>query len=174
MKNESTQRFPAIMVLALVLAASAPFAAADTNDIYDTKANGRDQIHNAVAKAKEEGKHVLITWGANWCGWCHHLKEQCEADDRITKLLDESYVAIRIDLGHRDKHMDLAREYDLEFKDLYIPHMTVLDAEGEVVGDQNPEDLAVEVPDGEGRRTVYSRDKIFEFLEANRPEKVSD
>lgn len=72
----------------------------------------------------------------------------------------ERYVAINVDLGNRDRHMALALEYGLDFKNLRIPHMTVLDESGKPAGQKQPTELAVE----EGGKTVYSQERIFAFV----------
>ena len=135
------------------------------HDLYDESADGREQIKRAVKQASDEGKRVLVMWGANWCGWCRHLEEQQQTSDEISKLLSEHYVSIHIDVGHRDKHMDLALEYGLDFDELYIAHMMVLDRDGEVVGNKQPDALAVTTKDG---KQIYSQSRIAEFLEKHR------
>ena len=34
--------------------------------IFDEKAEGKEQIAAALARAKAENRRVLIEWGANW------------------------------------------------------------------------------------------------------------
>lgn len=139
-----------------------------SNQLYDERADGRQQIRAALERAGQEDKHVLVTWGANWCGWCRHLESQRNTDARISRLMARDYVSINIDVGHRDKHMALAREYGLDFDELYISHMTVLDADGKVLGQKQPDELSVALPSG---KKVYSQDRILEFLEAHAPKR---
>ena len=140
--------------------------------LYDEDADGRQQLAQAMARAGKERKRVLVVWGANWCPWCRHLQTQCEEDEKIQALLSDNYVEVHIDLGTRDKHMDLAKEYGLEFNNLGIPHMSILDANGDVVANLNGEDIAEEVGKGEGFRgsgSIYSKAGIAEFLSRHRP-----
>jgi thioredoxin-related protein len=111
-----------LLVCVWVIAAAA--------DIYDTAADGRETVDNAVKKAAAEKKLALIVWGANWCGWCQRLDGIMTGDAAVRDVLREHYVVARVDLGNRDKHMDLAREYGLEFAELGIPHIMILDAGG--------------------------------------------
>ena len=39
-------------------------------DIYHPEANAKQDITDALAKAKSEGKHVFLQIGGNWCIWC--------------------------------------------------------------------------------------------------------
>ena len=41
--------------------------------VYDEAADAKADVAAAVAKAKKEKKRVLVTLGANWCGWCRAL-----------------------------------------------------------------------------------------------------
>lgn len=38
--------------------------------VYDESINPIEQIDQAVAKAKSEGKFVICQVGGNWCPWC--------------------------------------------------------------------------------------------------------
>ena len=60
----------------------------------------------------------------------------------------------------------LAREYGVDFDNNYIPHMTILQENGEVAGHQNPRDLSV---DGDNGRRVYSKKRIAAFLSKHKP-----
>ena len=49
----------------------------DTNLIAENSANWLTDFSEAKAKAKEEGKPILIDFtGSNWCGWCIKLKKE--------------------------------------------------------------------------------------------------
>ena len=39
--------------------------------IYDECSNQRDLLNAARARAAEDGKTVLVSYGAEWCIWCH-------------------------------------------------------------------------------------------------------
>ena len=38
--------------------------------VYNEGLNPLEQIDQAVAKAKSEGKYVVCQVGGNWCPWC--------------------------------------------------------------------------------------------------------
>lgn len=165
----------ACLVLAVVTGGPSPMSndakveAAGRSDVYDERADARKEIATALEHAKKDGKRVLITWGANRCGWCHHLKEQKTSDPTIQELMKEFYLSINVDLGQRNKHMDLAREYGVDFDNNYIPHMTILQENGGVAGHQKPGDLSV---DGDNGRRVYSKERIAAFLSKHKPARV--
>ena len=68
---------------------------------------------------------------------------------------------VLIDLGHRDRNMDLALEYDLDFTELRTAHITILDRDGEVVAQRAPVGL---VGLGTGSSIEFSPKKLHDLL----------
>ena len=66
--------------------------------IYDEKADGAEQIADALAVAKREDQRVLLQFGANWCGWCHKLHRLFASDEKIAAELKEAYVVVLINV----------------------------------------------------------------------------
>jgi uncharacterized protein YyaL (SSP411 family) len=55
----------------------------------------------AFARAKREGRYLLIDGAAEWCHWCHVMDETTYRDPEVGKLLRERFVAIRVDVDAR-------------------------------------------------------------------------
>lgn len=104
--------------------------------IYDTAADAKVQIAAALAKAKRENQRVLVMFGGNWCGWCHKLHELFKKDRTIAKALLYEYQLVLVDVGKFNKHMDVASGYGANLKKAGVPFLTVLDAEGKVLANQ--------------------------------------
>ncbi len=62
----------------------------------------------AFAKAKRENKPVLLDIGAQWCHWCHVIDQESYADPALAELINEHYVAIKVD---RDERPDVDARY---------------------------------------------------------------
>ncbi|MFY9550132.1 MAG: DUF255 domain-containing protein [Thermoanaerobaculia bacterium] len=77
----------------------------------------------AFARAQAERRLVLLDLGAVWCHWCHVMEETTYKDPRVTELLREHFVAIRVD---QDSRPDLSNRYE----DYGWPATVVFDAEG--------------------------------------------
>lgn len=128
--------------------------------VYDAAADARAQIAAALAKAKKENRRVLIQWGANWCGWCNKLHDQMRDDAQIRRKLLYEYDLVHVDIGQFDKNMEMAEHYGADVKGSGVPFLTVLDADGNVVANQETGSLeAPQDPD-------HSHDsaKIMAFL----------
>lgn len=130
--------------------------AAAPPEIYDTKADAKAQIADALRKAKYDNQRVLLMFGGNWCGWCHKLHGLFKKDKDIARTLLYEYRLVMIDIGRFDKNMDIAEKYGAELKKGGAPYLTVLDADGKPVANQETGPLE------SGDR--HDSAKVLEFL----------
>jgi len=56
-----------------------------------------------LAKARKEKKHTLVAFYTNWCGWCRRMDKLTFADEEVKKVLNESYVAIKVNAQSKEK-----------------------------------------------------------------------
>lgn len=126
--------------------------------VYDEKADAREQVKQALAKAKKENQRVLIQWGANWCGWCKWLAATMKSDREVSHELLYEYQVVHVDVGQFDKHMDLAKELGAKFS--AIPFLTLLDADGKPLVQQNTEPFETKVDGKDG----HDAKKLLAFL----------
>ncbi len=126
-----------LTALCCAVGIAAPPAPAEVQDakqapsVYDEKADGKEQIAEALVEAKRNHRRVMIQWGANWCGWCVKLDGLFKSDPKVRHELSYEYDVVHIDVGQFDKHMDLAKSYGLTIK--AVPHLTILDEDGKLV-----------------------------------------
>ena len=85
-------------------------------------------IDAALAKARKDGRHVLLDFGADWCPDCRVLGGVFEQTD-VAALLARNFHVVRIDVGRRDKNGDLAAKYGATSND-WIPAIVVLAPDG--------------------------------------------
>ncbi len=62
----------------------------------------------AFAHAAAEGKPILLDIGAVWCHWCHVIDRESYDDPAIAAIINDLYVAIKVD---RDERPDVDRRY---------------------------------------------------------------
>ncbi|MBH53382.1 MAG: thioredoxin domain-containing protein [Opitutaceae bacterium] len=62
----------------------------------------------ALAKAKEEDKPLLISIGYSSCHWCHVMEHESFEDEYIAGLMNEHFVCIKVD---REERPDIDQIY---------------------------------------------------------------
>src|SRR5436853_2452709 len=55
----------------------------------------------AFDKAKKEGKLVFLSVGYSSCHWCHVMERESFNNPEIAKLLNDSYVCVKVDREER-------------------------------------------------------------------------
>jgi thioredoxin-related protein len=133
-----------ITTLLLISLASVSFAAEQPGKparpaIYDRGADGTKQIEEALKTAKTQNKHVLLQFGANWCGWCHRLHGLFKDSAEIARTLKENYVVVLIDLDQVDgkpHNADVDKRYGNPTR-FGLPVLVVLDSDGKQLTTQD-------------------------------------
>lgn len=133
--------------------------------IYDESADGAEQIKEALARAKKENRRVLIQWGGNWCGWCIKLHNLCRDNPELRRKLLYEYDVVHIDIGRGDKHADLVEKYGATL-DQGVPYLTILDAEGRPLANQETGALENEP----GSAESHNVEKVLAFLTKHQAE----
>jgi uncharacterized protein YyaL (SSP411 family) len=64
---------------------------------------------SVFAKAKQEGRFVLLDLGTGWCHWCHVMEEVTYQDPAVIELIRKGYIAVRVDA---DSRPDLSNRYE--------------------------------------------------------------
>lgn len=95
-------------LLPLILFLTGPVLA--EGDPFDPAADARADVEAALARAEENGTRALLVFGANWCHDSHGLADHFAQDD-MQEILSESFEIAMIDVGWRDRNLDIAREH---------------------------------------------------------------
>jgi thiol:disulfide interchange protein len=135
------------MVFAPAMATSAPGAArtpaptaVPRAQLYNPRADARQEIVNALALAEADEKLVLIDFGADWCADCVVLSRLLD-DSTVKPYLDAHYVVVRVDVGQWDNNLDISKEYGDPIA-RGIPAVVVLRPDAEVVASTGGGELA--------------------------------
>ncbi len=62
----------------------------------------------ALERAKSENKPILLSIGYSACHWCHVMERESFEDERIARLMNENFIAIKVD---REERPDLDQIY---------------------------------------------------------------
>ena len=106
-----------------------------------TPAGFTDNLDEALAKAKQEGKLVYACFsGSDWCGWCKKLEREVFAQPEFVPAVEKDYVLVFIDtpsnkgvLTERAKKENpkLVKKYGIRG----FPTALILDGDGNKVGE---------------------------------------
>ena len=81
---------------------------------------------SSFRRARSEDKPVLLSISAVWCHWCHVMDETSYSDPAVIALINERYVAIRVDA---DRRPDVNARYNMGG----WPTTAVLTPDGETI-----------------------------------------
>jgi thioredoxin-related protein len=139
----------------LMLSFSLHAFANDTTKLYDPKANVEKDVAVALAKAKKEGKHVLLQIGGNWCVWCYRFHNFLQQDSSLKNILDNNYVVYHLNYSSENKNLDYLKK--LGFPQRFgFPVLVILDANGNRLHTQDSGLLEKE--------KSYDKEKVKNFL----------
>ena len=122
--------------------------------IYDESVDGSKLIADALTLAARQRKHVLLQFGANWCGSCRLLHKVFQTDKDITAELNADYVTVLIDVNQKhNSDVDARYGHPTRFG---LPVIVILDADGKL--------LTTKDTNGFATGSYYFLDRIMAFL----------
>jgi len=150
--NRRTAFFSAIALVALaasvsiVACKSKPPAAATTErtlvtpppavkkHLYSAEADPKADIASTLKQASVEHKRVILDFGGDWCGDCQVLDIYLHQSPNL-ELFDKNFLLVHVDIGHFDKNLDIAEQYNIPLKK-GVPALAVLDSNGKLLYSQ--------------------------------------
>ena len=141
--------------------------------MYNEDINPIEQIDQALAKAKQEGKFVICQVGGNWCPWCLRFADFITIDTTISKVIEENFEYIHVNYNPRkSESMEKQEQAKALMKRLNnagrfgFPVLVVLDEQGNVIHIQ---DSAL-LEEGKG----YNQEKVLRFFQNWTPRAVRE
>ena len=139
--------------------------------VYNEDINPIEQIDQAVAKAKSEGKFVVCQVGGNWCPWCLRFADFITNDTTVSKVIADNFVYIHVNYNPRKSEGEAkARQAAELMKRLDncgrfgYPVFVVLGEDGKIVHIQDSSFLE----EGQG----YNKEKVLRFFNNWTPKAV--
>lgn len=99
---------------------------------YPLDADASAVIDAALAQARDEDKQALIVFGADWCHDSRGLAETLDHNERLSTLIAEHYVLVRVDVGQRHRNQDQLQRFGLEGT-FGTPTLVIAEGEGQAV-----------------------------------------
>jgi thioredoxin-related protein len=130
---------------------------AQETKLYNPQADAASDIANAVKKAKEEHKFVLLQAGGNWCSWCIEFARFCKADPSIDSIIKNNFIWYHLNYSKENKNTKIFAQYGYPQR-FGFPVFIVLDENGQRIHTQNSEYL-------EDGKKSYDKNKVVSFLE---------
>jgi thioredoxin-related protein len=108
----------------------------DSTKLYDPKANVEKDVAVALAKAKKEGKHVLLQIGGNWCVWCYRFNSFVLLDSTLKNIVDNNFVVYHLNYSPENKNLDYLKKMGFPQR-FGFPVLVVLDTNGNRIHTQD-------------------------------------
>lgn len=143
-----------LLAAALLAAAAFTALAQDLPARFDPARDAAADVATATARAKAQGKRVLVDVGGEWCSWCHLLDRFIAANPDVSSLRDAHYVWVKVNWSPQNKNEALLSRWP---KVKGYPHLFVLDGDGRLLHSQNTGELEA------GKD--YDKAKMLAFLQ---------
>ena len=146
-----------IFLVAMILFSCSQIFAQDMTKfkLYTPEANAEKEIKDAVKLAKDQGKHVLIQIGGNWCIWCARFNDFISSDKSIDSLVNNNYVVCHLNYSKENKNEALLAKYGYPQR-FGFPVFLILDGKGNLLHTQNSSYLEKE--------KSYSKENVTGFF----------
>lgn len=125
-------------------------------DIFDRSAKAEEQIDQALTRARQENKRVVLLFGANWCPWCRRLHQAFSEAPALRRALQQHFILVYVDANTRhDKKRNAAviERYGNPLR-LGLPAMVVLDQDGTQLTTQETASLAAPTDEEVAKRVA--------------------
>jgi len=136
-----------------------PAAHAGERQIYPSPDVAQTDLKAALASAAATHKRVILDFGGNWCPDCQVLDIYFH-NDANKPLLDANYILVHVNIGERDRNLDIAKSYDIPI-DKGVPALAVLGSDGKLLYSQRTGEF-------EAMRHMQSS-SVTEFLQQWKP-----
>jgi thiol:disulfide interchange protein len=103
---------------------------------YDEAANAGQAVDAALARAKKDGKRVMIDLGGNWCADCRILAGLMERPE-LHAFLDAHFEMVSVDIGRFNKNLDIPARWGIAERLNGVPAILVVSPDGKLVNDRN-------------------------------------
>ena len=126
---------------------------------YDKKANAYEDLTNAMDKAKESNKKILLIAGGDWCKWCGFFDKFLKKNEKVANDFYGSFEVLKVYYGNgiNESAQSLFKQFPI-LKG--TPHFYILDKDAKLLESIGTAYLE----EGNG----YNKSKIIEFINSKK------
>jgi thioredoxin-related protein len=128
------------------------------NQKFDPARDAKKDVQDAISRAKESHKRILLDVGGEWCIWCHRLDSLFLQNKDLAEYLNKHYVVVKINMSKENNNQEFLSKYP---KVAGYPHLFVLDKNGKLLHSQDTGEL--EYPKNYPIKG-HDKKKVFNFL----------
>ncbi len=121
---------------------------------YDENADSRAMVNSKREKAVQDGKFLMVTFGANWCRDCRTLHAYLKKGE-VADYTEDLFYFVNVDVGKFNLNKDVAAELGVSLTK-GIPVAIFYGPDGQLIGTTNNGQLEP------ARR--YSSKQILKFI----------
>jgi thioredoxin-like negative regulator of GroEL len=107
---------------------------------YDKNADAGARVREALARAQQNGKRVLVDFGANWCPDCRILAGVLELPE-VKSFVAEHYEVVTVDVGRFNRNIAVVQQFGIR-QLAGLPTIVIADADGKPLIVSNATEIA--------------------------------
>lgn len=130
---------------------------------FDPKRDAAADLQAAIITAQKENKRIILDVGGEWCIWCVWMDKFFINNPDLTKLRDENFVWLKINMSEENENKELLSKYPAIEG---YPHLFILEKDGAFLHSQSTAVLE--------EKKTYNLQKFTEFLTKWSPAKTSE
>ena len=98
---------------------------------YDPDADPAATYQQAIERAGQQGKLVLLVFGSEWCPDCRSLNKKM-GEPPLNETVQQNFIVAHVDIGNWDKNMAFTEQFG-EPVGKGIPSIAIIDADKTVL-----------------------------------------
>ena len=120
---------------------------------FDPKRDAFADGHDAIKRAKETNRLILIELGGDWCKWCHKFDNFLNKNPEVKKELHETFVLLKVNVSDENYNREFLKVFP---RPLGYPHMYITQSNGKLLHSKDTGQFVV--------KGQYSVEKFKEFF----------
>jgi thioredoxin-related protein len=95
-------------------------------------------FNDALSKAKNENRRVIVDVYTDWCGWCKKMDKDAYGNSEIKKIIEDNFVFVKLNAEGKNKVSYNGKQYTEEelsyyFEVFSFPTTIFLEPDGSVI-----------------------------------------